>query len=224
MCTTSERRRLLTNRIDRIGPPCPFKTYTVGEGAPAGPVVYEKWNHSWLGGLIGEPNVGIAHLAEERMGEPIDDRGPLSRLLHDLLGAEFVDPGQEGIIMPEALTQTEADDLQTVTLAVAAEAEAGERVIVVGDVGFLQEQFVRSNPQNLLFVANAIDWLAQDEALIDIRSKTRTPPAMVFTSDFQKTALKWGNLVGMPLLFVLGGTARVTGRRRRAEARWRKMT
>ena len=99
MCTTSERRRLLTNRIDRIGPPCPFKTYTVGEGAPAGPVVYEKWNHSWLGGLIGEPNVGIDHLAEERMGEPIDDRGPLSRLLHDLLGAEFVDPGQEGILI-----------------------------------------------------------------------------------------------------------------------------
>ena len=97
-------------------------------------------------------------------------------------------------------------------------------MIVVGDVDFLQEQFIRSNPQNLIFAANAIDWLAQDEALIGIRSKTRTPPAMSFTSDFQKTALKWGNLVGVPLLFVLAGTVRVTGRRRRAEARWEEMT
>ena len=138
-----------------------------------------------------------------------------------------------GLIMPDALVEPDPDDLQSVTLAVAlgagvdgeegAEATAAGRMIVVGDVDFLQEQFVRSNPQNLIFTANAIDWLAQDEALIDIRSKTRTPPAMAFTSDFQKTALKWGNLVGVPLLFVLGGTVRVTGRRRRAEARWEEM-
>jgi len=141
-----------------------------------------------------------------------------------------------GLIMPDALVEPDPDDLQTVTLAVALDAGAAQdggepggevtqgRMIVVGDVDFLQEQFVRSNPQNLIFAANAIDWLAQDEALIDIRSKTRTPPVMVFTSDFQKTALKWGNLLGVPLLFVLGGTARVTGRRRRAEARWEEMT
>ena len=165
--------------------------------------------------------------------------------------AGYVQPSG-GMIMPEALPEPDPDDLRTVTLAVAldarvaedggaedggaedggaedGEAEDGEaakigRMIVVGDVDFLQEQFIRSNPQNLIFAANAIDWLAQDEALIGIRSKTRTPPAMSFTSDFQKTALKWGNLVGVPLLFVLAGTVRVTGRRRRAEARWEEMT
>ena len=110
--------------------------------------------------------------------------------------------------------------------AAGEEAEGGGagRMIVVGDVAFLQEQCVRSNPQNLLFAPNAIDWLAQDEALISIRSKTRTPPLMAFTSEFQRTALKWGNLVGVPLLFVVGGTGRVTRRRRRAERRWGEMT
>ena len=155
--------------------------------------------------------------------------------------AGYVQPAG-GMIMPEALPEPDPDDLRIVTLAVSLEAGAAEdgrvedgraedgetaktgRMIVVGDVDFLQEQFIRSNPQNLIFVANAIDWLAQDEALIGIRSKTRTPPAMSFTSDFQKTTLKWGNLVGVPLLFVLGGTVRVTGRRRRAEARWKEMT
>ena len=95
-------------------------------------------------------------------------------------------------------------------------------MIVVGDVDFLQEQFLRANPENLVFTLNSIDWLAQDEALIGIRSKLRTPPAMAFTSDFQRGALKWGNLVGVPLLFVAVGITRVAGRRRRIEARWKE--
>ena len=33
---------------------CYEHTYTVGGGAPAGPVVYSEWQHHWLGGLIGE--------------------------------------------------------------------------------------------------------------------------------------------------------------------------
>ncbi len=135
-----------------------------------------------------------------------------------------------GIIMPDALLEPNPDDFQTLTLAVALDPAAtddggtssGEgRMIVIGDVDYLQEQFVRSNPQNLLFTLNAVDWLAQDEALIGIRSKIRTPPVMAFTSEFQGMALKWGNLVGVPLLFVLLGVVRVTGRRRRIEARWK---
>jgi ABC-type uncharacterized transport system involved in gliding motility auxiliary subunit len=140
-----------------------------------------------------------------------------------------------GIIMPDALLGPNPDNFQTLTLAVARDPAAagnGEpssegpglvtegRMIVVGDVDFLQEQFLRANRQNLVFALNAIDWLAQDEALIGIRSKLRTPPVMAFTSDFQRNALKWGNLVGVPLLFVALGIIRVTGRRRRIEARW----
>ncbi len=136
--------------------------------------------------------------------------------------------------MPDALLEPNPDDFQTLTLAVALDPAATEeggaapgdgavtagRIIVVGDVDFLQTDFVQNNPQNLLFTLNAIDWLAQDEALIAIRSKVRTPPVMSFTSEFQSLLLKWGNLVGVPLLFVVLGLIRVTGRRRRIEARW----
>ena len=134
------------------------------------------------------------------------------------------------LIMPTALAAPNRDAFQTVTLAVAIESVGGEdggssggRMIVVGDVDYLREDFVRSNPQNLAFTANAIDWLAQDEALIGIRSKNRTPPAIALTSDFQGALLKWGNLLGVPLLFVVGGVFRVTGRRRRAESRWQEL-
>ena len=111
----------------------------------------------------------------------------------------------------------------------AAETETGQaghaqgRVIVVGDATFTDIEFIQSNPQNVTFLANAIDWLAQDEALIRIRSKDRTPPALVFTSDTTRDILRWGNLAGLPLLFVVFGVFRVTGRRRRAEAKWKEV-
>ena len=106
----------------------------------------------------------------------------------------------------------------------SAEAEAerpGGRLIVVGDGDFLEDRFVQQNPQNLSFAANAVDWLVQDEALISIRSKDRTPPALVFESDSGRGALKWTSLIGVPALFILLGFARVTGRTKRAERRWR---
>ncbi|MSR22069.1 MAG: hypothetical protein EXR92_00675 [Gemmatimonadetes bacterium] len=97
------------------------------------------------------------------------------------------------------------------------------RIVVVGDADFLSEQFVGAKPQNLYFAANAVDWLAQDEALISIRSKNRMPPPLVFPSDLERTAVRWGSLIGVPLLLALFGVIRVSGRRRRAERRWREM-
>ena len=104
----------------------------------------------------------------------------------------------------------------------AGPEEAG-RMVVVADVDFLDEQFVRSSRQNLLFAANSVDWLAQDEALISIRSKDRTPPPLALESDFARSVLKWGNLAGIPLFFCIAGALRVTGRRTRAERRWNEM-
>jgi ABC-type uncharacterized transport system involved in gliding motility auxiliary subunit len=93
-------------------------------------------------------------------------------------------------------------------------------MVVVADANFLEDQFVNANPQNVLFAANAIDWLAQDDALIRIRSKNRAPPALTFASDFGSKALKWGNLVGIPVLLALFGLLRIGGRRRRAIRKW----
>ena len=139
-------------------------------------------------------------------------------------------------IAPDMQTFADEADLgvevvaAAVDLALSVEGEEGDdgrdrtgRMVVVADVDFLDDQFVRSSRQNLLFAANSVDWLAQDEALISIRSKDRTPPPLALESDFAKNALKWGNLVGIPLFFCLAGVLRVTGRRGRAERRWNEM-
>jgi ABC-2 type transport system permease protein len=137
-------------------------------------------------------------------------------------------------ITPELPVPEDASllDVRTIAAAIEPSAAAGEideeapnpRIVVVGDANFLEDEFVRANPQNLAFGANAVDWLAQDEVLIGIRSKDRRPPPLVFESDFGQAALKWGNLLGVPLLFVAFGAARVLGRRRRAEKRWQEVT
>lgn len=102
----------------------------------------------------------------------------------------------------------------------AGEARPRGRIVAVGDGDFLEDRFVQANPQNAIFAANAVDWLAQDEALIGIRSKDRTPPVLVFESDLRQSVFKWASLAGVPLLFVVVGFARVAGRGRRAERRW----
>ncbi len=108
---------------------------------------------------------------------------------------------------------------QPATRGATTTAHTG-RIIVVGNAGFLTDQFVGQNQQNLAFAANAIDWLAQDEALIQIRAKQRTPPTLTFSSTFAAGAFKWGNLIGVPLVFVLVGLVRIAGRVGRARRRW----
>mgnify|MGYP006292943745 CR=1 FL=1 len=95
-------------------------------------------------------------------------------------------------------------------------------MIVVGDATFLERQFARGNPQNLVFAANAVDWLAQDESLIAIRSKDRSPPRLTLEAGAARQALKWGNLVGVPLLFVILGGVRVLRRRKLARTTGRE--
>jgi ABC-2 type transport system permease protein len=131
--------------------------------------------------------------------------------------------GPQSPIFPDQDWNRSEEDLAVRTVAAAVQPPEGStegRMVVVSDASFAEGQFVQSNPGNLLFLANAIDWLAQDEALMDIRAKNRTPPALVFTSDVAQSGLKWGNLVGLPFIFALVGLLRVTGKRRRAEARW----
>lgn len=128
-------------------------------------------------------------------------------------------------LMPQQDWSRAEEELESRVVAAAVtpdEGSDGGRLVVVGDATFAEEAYVQANPNNLVFLANAIDWLAQDDALIRIRSKSREPPPLVFEEDMPRDLLKWGNLVGVPLLFVLFGFLRISGRRRRAESRWKE--
>jgi ABC-type uncharacterized transport system involved in gliding motility auxiliary subunit/ABC-type transport system involved in multi-copper enzyme maturation permease subunit len=97
------------------------------------------------------------------------------------------------------------------------------RAVVVGSLDFATDRFVRSAPENLAFTLNAIDWLAQDEGLIAIRSKDRRPVPLVFASATQRDAAKYLNLIGLPLLVAALGAGHLIRRRRRTREQYRPL-
>lgn len=125
---------------------------------------------------------------------------------------EASQPGGDTVAVPLSVEQTpggsSAMDQQ------ATEGPLVGRAVVVGDADFLADNFVRNSPENLVFALNAVDWLTQTEALLAIRSKTPTPRPLLFESDLERGILKYINLVGVPLAFVLFGAFRMMRRRR----------
>jgi ABC-type uncharacterized transport system involved in gliding motility auxiliary subunit/ABC-type transport system involved in multi-copper enzyme maturation permease subunit len=112
------------------------------------------------------------------------------------------------------------DSLQTFTLAVAVNPLAADsgvavsgRVVVAGSADFASDRYAQSAAGGIVFALNAVDWLAQDDALVSIRSKNRRPPMLAFSSELARDAVKWGNLIGVPVLLVIFGAARLVRRR-----------
>jgi ABC-type uncharacterized transport system involved in gliding motility auxiliary subunit/ABC-type transport system involved in multi-copper enzyme maturation permease subunit len=98
--------------------------------------------------------------------------------------------------------------------AKGASAGTHGRLVVVGSADFASDRYLRDGDASVIFVHNAVDWLAQDEALIAIRSKDRSPPPLVFPSSATREAVKYGNLIGIPLLVIIVGVVRLWHRRR----------
>jgi hypothetical protein len=94
----------------------------------------------------------------------------------------------------------------------ATDVPAG-RVVVVGSADVAADRFLRNAPENLDFLLNAVDWLAQDEGLITIRAKNRAPPPLAFTSAVARGAARYGNLIGVPLLIIAFAAVRLWRRR-----------
>ncbi len=109
-----------------------------------------------------------------------------------------------------------------VTPRAKADSAAG-RLIVVGNTDFVTDRIVGHSPQNLDFVLNAVDWLAQDDALISIRSKNRTPPKLAFASAGTRDFVKYLNLIGVPVLVAIAGLAVLARRRRRTHEPYRRL-
>jgi ABC-type uncharacterized transport system involved in gliding motility auxiliary subunit len=102
-----------------------------------------------------------------------------------------------------------------VTPKSSKDTAARGRLILVGASDFANSDFAQHSPSNLSFALNAVDWLAQDEALIAIRSKQVTPPPLAFRSAFVREMVKYVNIIGVPVLLALAGIVHLARRRRR---------
>ncbi|MCE2398610.1 MAG: Gldg family protein [Gemmatimonadetes bacterium] len=173
------------------------------------PAVTPLWTTS-AGGGTREPGLSI------EPGQPFgEDAGELGELgVHTM--AVAYDPSLA------AVSGGDAEEVVADSGGEGAQGRGGGRLVAVADADLILDRIVtRGHAHNVTFAANAVDWLVQDEALISIRSKNRTPPPLVFESDGDRAALRWVSLIGVPALFVIVGVARVTGRGKRARRRWR---
>ncbi|MEX0692797.1 MAG: Gldg family protein [Gemmatimonadales bacterium] len=131
----------------------------------------------------------------------------------------------DGFTTLDPQRQFSSDSLETRVLAVQVNPLAGDdatqrgRLVVVGNTPFAADRHVNNATANGVFVLNAVDWLAQDDALIRIRSKDRQPPALIMSAGARE-AVKLANIVGVPLLIALAGLLRLVRRRRMTRRTW----
>lgn len=84
-----------------------------------------------------------------------------------------------------------------------AERSPTTRIAVVGGSVFIRDEM--RNRLGLMLVNNLVDWMVQDERLIEVRSRSVTNRPLEQTSDAKKAVFKYANLLGLPFVFVLFG-------------------
>lgn len=87
------------------------------------------------------------------------------------------------------------------------------RVVAVGDGDFLNESLLGRIPSNIEFGLNMVDWLVQDEELMEIRAKKVEPRALEDVEEGSRPWIKYANMFGPAIAVVLFGLMRWRGRR-----------
>ncbi|MFH0818620.1 MAG: GldG family protein [Patescibacteria group bacterium] len=85
------------------------------------------------------------------------------------------------------------------------EQTSAGRLLVIGDADYATDQFVSRNSDNYIFLANMLDWLNQDSALIEIRSKGITDRSIQELTANEKTTIKYLNIFGITGIVILIG-------------------
>lgn len=68
------------------------------------------------------------------------------------------------------------------------------RIVIVGDSDFLDDENVKNSPSNFGFGMEAISWLSQESALIQIKVKNLADRKFVFANQSEPSFLKFGNM------------------------------
>lgn len=88
------------------------------------------------------------------------------------------------------------------------------RLVVVGDSDFVNDNFVRNTPDNLVMFQNLVDSLSLDEDLINIRSKGVSSRPIKELTDGARVAIRYANIFGITILVIAFGLLRYYLRRR----------
>jgi ABC-2 type transport system permease protein len=97
------------------------------------------------------------------------------------------------LIWPEQLDNLIPDDKQH-TLAVTSKTDQ-HRLALITDTSIAADDLVAQSQENLALISNLVDWIAADESLAAITSKTGVSPILQFTSESQVATTQWVNIL-----------------------------
>ncbi len=137
------------------------------------------------------------------------DRGP--QVMAAVVSGSFTSYFAEKDVPAPNDTTEAAPSLEDTTITRSPET----RLVVIGDGEFFVDAKGGGDRDNLLFFQNMVDWLAQDEDLITIRSREVTDRSLRAVSPSTRRFVKYVNAVGSPLLVVAFGIITWQMRRRR---------
>lgn len=115
-------------------------------------------------------------------------------------------------------TNRDLPDTKPVEVGEIVKEGQESRIVVVGDGNFIQDKYL-GNRNNLAFFLNLIDWLAQDEDLITIRSREVTSRPLKEITPGMKQLVKYSSLFGPPGLVIVCGLLYWQVRQMRRKAR-----
>ena len=103
----------------------------------------------------------------------------------------------------------------TVDTSQALKQSPDTRMLVIGNGSFAQDQFGDRSGASIVFFADTVDWLLQDEALISIRGRGIKNKPIMELENWQRSLIKYLNVIGVPFLLVLFGLFRWSIRKAR---------
>lgn len=114
-------------------------------------------------------------------------------------------------ISPESIGQL-AGDSQHILAAAAQKGSA--KLVMVSTDRVADDQFLTNSPDNTAFLSNAVDWLASDETMAAIPSKSGGRAVFAFTNPYQLLFVQYGNLFLPPLLVIVFAVLHLRRRKR----------
>lgn len=127
----------------------------------------------------------------------------------------------------KTLPEVEKEGGASLSASFADKSTTPGRLLVVGSAGLPQDEIIgllarmdrRLAMANFTFVQNALDWSTSEEDLIAVRMKNVDDPPLEKKEESVKTAAKYANIVGVPILFLLVGVVRWRVRRKAGQTK-----
>ena len=161
-------------------------------------VLAQSSRYSWL-------QKGMYDLSplQQFMPQPEDIKPyPLALLVNGKFKSLFADKEVPLLKKPAEEGKTREEKQETIK-----QCAKGNQILVVANARFINDNYAEI-PGNIEFFLNAVDWFTWGKDLIGIRSRMVLDRTLPFLSEQQKTAIRFANLGGIPILLALFGIVR----------------